>query len=179
MVNTDREEFDKQVAVLFGAFPQVYGLSDARKEAYWRGLQSMSLTLFVRVVDRVIGQSGDDEPPSVRRIWAISRDLVAHAPAAIHAHEGTSIRRPESVVMTETSRQANLVLVRYIASFRGPNIEPHVVRRLVETKNKLVKDFEEIMAEAEVSLEEIHASLISAFDRVIKSSAHTQEDENV
>lgn len=74
MLSTDREAFDAQLAVLFGGFPKPF-LTDARKEAYWRGLQKMPLPLFTRVVDEALADGGVDEVPSINGVWNISRSL--------------------------------------------------------------------------------------------------------
>lgn len=176
MVNTDREEFDKQLAVMFAAFPSAY-FTDARKEAYWRGLKSMSMPLFIRVVDRVIGQSGDEEPPSVSRIWGISRDLLSHAPSGGN-RVGTHAPKVEEPRLSEPRRKANLVLLRYIAAYRGPSIPHNVMGALVKAKDRLMDDFESIMTEAEVTHDEIRQALNAAFDRVI-ANPPTHEETDV
>jgi hypothetical protein len=67
--------FDEHLEVLFGGFPQF--LTDPRREAYWRGLQKMPLSVFVRCVDQMLGENGQDKLPTVNTIWQVSRSLRA------------------------------------------------------------------------------------------------------
>lgn len=76
MLSTERQEFEDQLAVLFGGFPQF--LTAPRVESYWRGLQKMPLSVFTRCVDQALGESGHDKLPTVNTIWQISRQLRAH-----------------------------------------------------------------------------------------------------
>lgn len=77
MIASDREEFDRQLDVLFGGFKAF--LTPNRKEAFWRGLQKMQLSTFVRCVDHALGEKGDGEMPTTNRVWQISRMLHARA----------------------------------------------------------------------------------------------------
>lgn len=78
MHSAERQAFEGQLAVLFGAFPSAM-LTEPRIEAYWRGLEKMAMATFTRCVDRLIGDQGDDKLPSVNRIWHVSRELRSQA----------------------------------------------------------------------------------------------------
>lgn len=175
MVSTDRDEFDKQLAVLFAAFPAAY-FTDARKEAYWRGLKSMSLPLFTRVVDRVLGQSGDEQPPSVSRVWEISRDLMSHAPGSLRPTIAGKPINFDEPALSQPRRKANITLLRWIVAYNGPSIPDWQMRALVAAKDKLMDEFEHIMTEDEVSELEIREALNAAFDRVISTPQLQHED---
>ena len=77
MLSTDRHDFEGQLAVLFGAYPTF--LTPPRVDAYWRGLQKMPLSTFVRCVDQALGETGPDKLPTVNAIWQMSHALRAQA----------------------------------------------------------------------------------------------------
>lgn len=80
MLSTDRQDFEAQLEVLFGGYPAAF-LTAPRKEAYWRGLQKMPLSLFVRCIDCALQDQSEEgrKPPTVNRVWEISRNLRSAA----------------------------------------------------------------------------------------------------
>lgn len=85
MNNTERKQFEDELAVLFGGFPQF--LTPPRIEAYWRGLARMPLAVFRRCVDQALGESGLEKLPTVNTLWQISRTLRATAPSSQQAQQ--------------------------------------------------------------------------------------------
>jgi hypothetical protein len=88
MLSTEREIFDEHLEVLFGGFTGF--LTDPRREAYWRGLQKMPLSVFVRCVDQVLGETGQEKLPTVNTLWQVSRNLRAAS-----ANDRPSVLRSE------------------------------------------------------------------------------------
>lgn len=77
MLSTDRQDFETQLEVLFGGYPTF--LTPPRKEAYWRGLQKMPMSMFIRCVDYALQDTSEEgkKLPTVHRLWDISRGLKA------------------------------------------------------------------------------------------------------
>lgn len=123
MLSTERNEFETELKVLFGAFPSY--LTDERKEAYWRGLQKMQLGMFKRCVERAIGEGGEEKLPTVHRMWEISHELRDQARGPMRS-PGPQAEREVDVF----TGYANRVLYWFLTS--GRNATPDGFRRLGE-----------------------------------------------
>lgn len=81
MLSTDRKDFEALLVPLCAGFN--VPLAD-RPDAYWRGLQKMSLIEFSRVVDHALGEDGPDKIPTTKQCWSIRNQLrkpMRHEPA--------------------------------------------------------------------------------------------------
>ena len=77
----DRGVFEKALTELFGALDKP--LTEAKREAFWKGLNQMSLVEFHRCCDYLIDQLSEHEAPrtfSVSDIWSAKRAMRAPAP---------------------------------------------------------------------------------------------------
>lgn len=130
MLSTEREEFDKQLAVLFGGFPKAF-LTTERKEAYWRGLEKMPLSAFVRCVNFVLGDNGIDDLPPVNRIWQISRDLRART------HQSDT-QKP-----TPQFDDYHMLAARWLFAYllKQGGVDPVKLPKLIAAKNRIVEQF--------------------------------------
>lgn len=72
MISTDKPEFETQLTMLC----QGYGfwLGD-RLEAYWKGLQKMTLVQFARCVEYALSEEGPEKIPNTHGVWKIHREL--------------------------------------------------------------------------------------------------------
>lgn len=89
MQSADRIEFERQAAVLCAAFN--VPATDARVDAYWRGLEHMSLAQFTRVVEVAIGRDGPEKIPTTNGLWQLHRKQRA----GISAPAPSKPREPE------------------------------------------------------------------------------------
>lgn len=78
MNSTDRTEFDSQLAVLCAGMD--VPCTQERKEAYWKGLQQMSLSIFVRTVDFILAKETWARIPKPGQVWEVSRRMRAAGP---------------------------------------------------------------------------------------------------
>ena len=77
MLTTDRSDYDKLFdswCVGLGAIP-----TEARREAYWKGLSKMSVIQFSRVVDHCLSEDGPEKMPTVPGVWKLWRSIAAAA----------------------------------------------------------------------------------------------------
>jgi hypothetical protein len=148
MLNTERPQFEAELAVLFGGYPTF--LTPPRIEAYWRGLQKMQLTTFVRCVSEVLGEGGSDKLPTVNAIWQISRTLRATPPQQ---------PRPVEATVHPLQGAANSALLSLLRT-RGPTTEA-CIHKLVSLKNQIVSD---LPADADPA--EVRDVLLKAFERI-------------
>jgi len=81
MQNTDREEFNAQMRKLCGGL-DVFPSAD-KVEAYWTGLEKMSLPQFVRIVNFALSEEGPEKMPNVPQVWAMYRDMRRSGPNAV------------------------------------------------------------------------------------------------
>lgn len=117
MQSDDRKEFDAmmdQLCVGLGAVSY-----DVRKEAYWIGLQKMSLIQFGRVVEFCISEQGPEKVPSVPAVWKLWRDINAKAraqaapPAAPRVDDSPGLRRINGMFLQFVKRR------RLSGNFKG------------------------------------------------------------
>lgn len=83
MQQSDRQEFEKQIGVLFAAIDKP--LTEPRTEAFWQGCSSMSLLDLGRTINHVLSEMRDGAAPkyfSVADLWAAKKRLRATAPPA-------------------------------------------------------------------------------------------------
>jgi len=62
LLNIERPEFDKQLAILCAGLD--VPCTDERKEAYWKGLNRMSLPLFTRAVEQILSEENWTKVPA-------------------------------------------------------------------------------------------------------------------
>jgi hypothetical protein len=73
MQSTDREEFNALLRKFMGgydAFP-----NPDKIEAYWTGLQKMTLSQLSRIIDHALSEEGPDKLPNVHGVWDLHRDM--------------------------------------------------------------------------------------------------------
>lgn len=131
MLSTEREDFDKQLEVLFGGYPTF--VTAPRKEAYWRGLQKMQLSMFVRCVDAALQDQSEEgkKLPTVNRVWELSRTLKSRS---------APLQQTREVQSYDDYHQLGQ---RWLFGFlleRG-GVEPSVLPKLVAAKNRIVEQF--------------------------------------
>lgn len=93
MNSTDRTDFERELAVLFAAIDRP--LTEARTEAFWRGLAKMALPEFCRCVERLLTELEEGDSPkyfTVSDLWAVKRRLRAAPVTYVHEHRGTEGR---------------------------------------------------------------------------------------
>lgn len=130
MLSTEREDFETQLEVLFGGYPTF--LTPPRKEAYWRGLQKMPLSTFVRCVDYALQDASEEgkKLPTVHRMWDISRALKSRAPSAQRSLEVDSTEQFDHF-HTFGQRQ----FVRFL---RRHDVSNDVLPALIKRKNEII-----------------------------------------
>lgn len=131
MLSTEREEFDKQLEVLFGGYPTF--VTAPRKEAYWRGLQKMQLSMFVRCVDAALQDQSEEgkKLPTVNRVWELSRTLKARTAMPQRAQE------------TQSYDDYHQLGCRWLFAFllKNGGVEPAKIPKLIDAKNRIVEEF--------------------------------------
>lgn len=160
MNSTERKDFEHDLAILFGAYPGVR-LSEANIEAYWRGLERMSLVTFRRAMDRILDpEQGEDRLPSPKRIWQIARELVSESRA--------NAQPPAKPTRSSDAFDAhgNRVLLSYLRTHGGASLAS--IKAMVAAKNKLVADYRLICEEEPQASLELRDKLIEAFDRTFE-----------
>lgn len=129
MLSTERTDFESQLAVLFGGFPTF--LTPPRIEAYWRGLQKMQLSVFVRCVDYALSESGGEKLPTVNAIWQISRNLRSVAPPRQQANDAPPV--------DHFANLGNRWLLAFLLNKQGAS--PACLPQLLAIKNRIVDQF--------------------------------------
>lgn len=86
MNSGDRKEFEEQLAVLCAGMD--VPCTTERKEAYWRALQQMSLSVFVRTVDFVLSKEIWAKIPKPGQLWEASRRMRASGPPPAPKDDG-------------------------------------------------------------------------------------------
>jgi hypothetical protein len=147
MLSTDRSDFESQLAILFGGYPTF--LTPPRTEAYWRGLQKMPLSTFVRCVDYALGESGTDKLPTVNSLWQISRHLRSVAAAPPKAVEA----------IHPLQRVANGAMLKLLHDKGAASDES--LREIVAVKNKICSQ-----VPPDVDPAELRDVLIAAFEKL-------------
>jgi hypothetical protein len=71
MQATDREEFEAQLAILCAG--KDVPVTQARKDAYWRGMGRLTLAQFARCVDYALSEWSEEGMPSTSQLWSIHR----------------------------------------------------------------------------------------------------------
>lgn len=73
MLNADRQEFDKQLAILCAGLD--VPCTEERKEAYWKALHSMPLIRFARTIEYMLEKESWIKVPKPSQIWEASKRL--------------------------------------------------------------------------------------------------------
>lgn len=167
MLSTERQAFESQLAVLFGAFPTF--LTQPRIEAYWRGLLKMHLQVFERCVDRLLGEQGDDKLPTVNRIWQVSRELRSHTPA--QPVETSPAQLPSTVWL-----YGNRAMFNYLLRRGGAGYEQLLL--MLAEKKRICDAYELIVVDEPEAGLELRDKLFEAWDRVyVQMSAEELREE--
>jgi hypothetical protein len=87
MLQADREEFDRQVALLCAAFN--VPVAD-RADAYWLAFNKLRLDDWLRMVAHCVGQNGPDKMPSVPALWKVRATLRSGQRPSIGVQSGLS-----------------------------------------------------------------------------------------
>lgn len=124
MLAVERPEFERHLAIMFGAWNRV--LSTDAKEGYWKGCEFMQLSDFVRAMDKAIVRLRDDPEtalPNVGALWSIKRSLRAKAPAEAEKPEDDGWKGDG------WDRMANLHLFAYLLKHvqKGKRYHPDAV----------------------------------------------------
>lgn len=80
-MDVSREQFDLALEELFAALDKPLG--DAKKQAFWNGLEHMTFVQFCRARDRVIAELREGETPKtfgVGAVWAAYKRTRARGP---------------------------------------------------------------------------------------------------
>lgn len=125
MLSIEREAFEAELLVLLTAFN--VPLTQARKDAYWRGLERMPLSVFARAVDVLVGDGGDSDLPAPSRIWQVSRELRVKAPAEAKA---------APPAYDDFHRFGQRALLTFLLTHGAAS--DAALAKLVEVKNKIV-----------------------------------------
>lgn len=83
----DRKAFDTILGEMFAALDKPLG--EVKTEAFWKGLQRLSILELARIRDEMLTELETSEPPksfSVADVWTLKRKLKARAPVAINQH---------------------------------------------------------------------------------------------
>ena len=158
MISTDRPDFEAQLAVLFGGFQGF--LTPPRVEAFWRGLQKMPLSTFVRCVDQALGENGSDKLPTVSTIWQISNTLRAYHAPTRPAEEFDTFHAWGGRCLLTFLRQRN-------------GVPDSAVPKLVEIKNRIVGNLKNSSKPSidDIDVKEWRELMFSAFDSALKAEA--------
>lgn len=93
MNSSDKPQFDEQIALLCAGYNVPVSV---RPEAYWKGLEKMSIVELARCVEFALGEDGPDKIPTTKDLWNIRKQLRVHRapPQKIEAvtHESTGLR---------------------------------------------------------------------------------------
>lgn len=73
MLNADRQEFDKQIAILCAAMD--VPCTEERKEGYWKSLHRMSLVVLARTIEHMLEKESWIKIPKPSQIWDASKRL--------------------------------------------------------------------------------------------------------
>jgi hypothetical protein len=73
VLNADRPEFEKQLAILCAAMD--VPCTEERKEGYWKALHSMPLIRFVRTIQHMLENESWVKIPKPSQIWDASKRL--------------------------------------------------------------------------------------------------------
>lgn len=85
METGERGAFETILGEMFAALDKPLG--EAKTEAFWKGLQRLSILEMARIRDELLSELESTEPPksfSVADVWALKRRLRARAPATIN-----------------------------------------------------------------------------------------------
>lgn len=164
MLSTEREDFETQLEVLFGGYPTF--LTPPRKEAYWRGLQKMPLSTFVRCVDYALQDTSEEAKklPTVHRIWDISRGLKRAQP-----------QRPEPELELEPkldrfARFGNIQFFKFLRKHDVDNSQlPELIRRKDEIVDAARQDPDMQQGDPKELGKQLHQILWSGWRRAIHS----------
>jgi hypothetical protein len=130
VLSADREDFEKQLEVLFGGYPTF--LTPPRKEAYWRGLQKMPLSMFIRCVDYALQDTSEEgkKLPTVHRLWDISHGLKSRVQPQL-------VREPENgPKLDHFARFANIQLFKFMRAY---DVQASHLPVLLRRRNEIVE----------------------------------------
>lgn len=148
MHSTERPQFEAELEILFGGFPTF--LTPPRVEAYWRGLQHMTISTFKRCVMEALGEGGTDKLPTVNALWQISKRLRTSVPAQ---------RQAETVAIHPLQRVANGAVFKLLRD-KGPTSDESLTK-IIALKNRIVGQ-----APADAEHDELRDVVIGAIEKL-------------
>ena len=99
----ERKAFDTILGEMFAALDKPLG--DVKAEAFWKGLQRLSILDMARIRDELLAELEATEPPksfSVADVWALKRKLRARAPTP------TAHQVPQGHTYSDAALQAEI-----------------------------------------------------------------------
>lgn len=146
MIEGERAEFEIKLAVLFAGIDKPLG--DAAREAFWRGLERMSLVVFTRCVDLLLRDLEHAEGPpkrfTVGDIWQANNRLRAKAPSASPTQQPNFAWDGD---VWDLNGNARLMKhVTHAICYHGARFDKAKIERLVRAKNAWAADMRDLEA---------------------------------
>ena len=148
----DKPAFADALSMLCGVFQR--NASPELVAGYWKALEKMPIGGFEWACEQAAGQC--ETMPRPAKLWEIHRSRRRGQLSAQVLQDQT----PDFDSYHAFGQRCLMVFLRT----RGP-ATPDSLGRLVDTKNRLVREFRDIATECEVPAEEVRESLFSAFGR--------------
>lgn len=133
MEANERKAFDTILGEMFAAIDKPLG--DVKTEAFWKGLQRLSILDMARIRDEMLVTLETGEPPktfSVSDIWAYKRKLRARAPVVANQRQPANF---EAALQAEIARLTANDKPERAAEFAGyirQNVRNWEARRLAD-----------------------------------------------
>ena len=147
MNSADRAEFDKHLAILCAGMD--VPATEERKEAYWRGLQQMSLGVFARTVDFVLTKESWSKIPKPGQLWEVSKRMRASAAPQGPSDDGFRGDAWEAAgnryLLAHITQRCSITPWAY-----GKPVDPEKVNKLVAAKKAWASDMRDIAVEGRV-----------------------------
>jgi hypothetical protein len=165
MLPVELPQFTKLADALFAAFDKPS--TEARVSAYWIGLKQMQLLQFEEVVQHVIGFDGEDELPTPKQLYSISRRLrnakrAAELAGRKSAAAPSDAPKPEPDVFERYANRVLLgVLCELIAQHRSAATDESLAQ-MVQVKRRLANDYRDICVEEPDACSELRDKLLVA-----------------
>ncbi len=165
MLSTDREEFESQLRKLCAGFDTPY--TTDREEAYWSGMQKMTLLQFVRCVDEALGENYfDPKNPATKRIPTTGALWQLHRTARTHATQITQAPRQQVEEKDHILYFANRLFLRHVVNREG--LGPAELKAARLFVRQLVAEFQGYVREndADATPAEFIAQLIRGLETI-------------
>lgn len=159
MQPTDRPEFVKLAEALFAAFDRPP--SDGRMQAYWLGLQRMNLHQFEAAVSHVIGPDGEDELPTPKQLFAISRKLRnAQRAAELAARQSAPVaNQPEPDRFQAYANRVMVAMLCSLAAQHGSAASDKSLAEMTQVAHRYADAYREMCVEEPKACEEMRDAM--------------------